>query len=159
MRWLGGHRSGVLGFFSWESLFHNFDVLFAQCFNLPDFPGFFFKYEKVNKPDFLLVENFTNNSYRTPPYIDTYLQLFSNAYYVYFVLIYTFNYFSTLENNEYYMFHALISTPHSPPLYSIPKKIPLPSCLHSSRVANWWCHDFPPFRLTTPPLKSYKGRK
>ena len=45
---------------------HKFDILFAQCFNLPDFPDFFSKYVKFNELDFLLVENFTNSD-RMPP--------------------------------------------------------------------------------------------
>ena len=56
-----------------------FDIFFAQFFNLPYFPAF-------SPPNIgmltnliflLLLENFTNSD-RTSPYIDTYLQLFSN---------------------------------------------------------------------------------
>ena len=54
-----------------------FDIFFAQFFNLPYFPGFFFPIIGMltNLIFLLLLENFTNSD-RTPPYIDTYLQLF-----------------------------------------------------------------------------------
>ena len=60
-------------------IIYTFHVSFAQFCNLPDFPGFFFsKYVKFNKAVFfLLLENITNSD-RTPPYLDTYLQLFPN---------------------------------------------------------------------------------
>ena len=57
----------------------NCDIFFAQFFNPPYFPDFFFpnKCVKFNELGFLLLENFTNSD-RTPPKLDTYLQLFPN---------------------------------------------------------------------------------
>ena len=54
-----------------------FDICFAQFFNLPYFPVFFINIGMLTNLIFLLLENFTNSD-RTPPYIDTYLQLFPN---------------------------------------------------------------------------------
>ena len=36
-----------------EFFFHNFDIFFAQFFNLPYFPDIFSKYVKFNELDFL----------------------------------------------------------------------------------------------------------
>ena len=49
----------------------NFHFVFAQFFNLLDFLEIFFSKDvKFNKPDFLLLENFTDSD-KTPPYLNT----------------------------------------------------------------------------------------
>ena len=61
-----------------ELFFPIFDIFFAQFFNPPYFPGFFFpNIGMLTNLIFLVLKKFTNSD-RTPPYIDTYLQLFSN---------------------------------------------------------------------------------
>ena len=62
-----------------EFFFQIFDIFcFAQFFHLPYFPDFFFpNIGMLTNLIFLLLENFTNSD-RTPPYIDTHLQLFPN---------------------------------------------------------------------------------
>ena len=55
-----------------------FDIFFAQFFNLPYFPVFFLpSIVMLTNLIFLVLENFTKSD-RTPPYADTYLQLFPN---------------------------------------------------------------------------------
>ena len=55
-----------------------FDVVFAQFFNLPYFPAFFLpNIGRLTNLIFLVLEKFTDSD-RTPPYIDTYLQLCPN---------------------------------------------------------------------------------
>ena len=60
-----------------ELFFRIFDIFFAQFFNLLYFPVFFPNIGMLTNVIFLLLENFTNSD-RTPPYIDTYIQLFPN---------------------------------------------------------------------------------
>ena len=60
-----------------SSVFQIFEIFFAQFFNLPYFPVFFPNIGMLTNLTFLVLENFTNSD-RTPPYIDTYLQLFPN---------------------------------------------------------------------------------
>ena len=58
--------------------FQIFDIVFAQFFNLPYFPVFFPpNIGMLTDLIFLVMENFTNSD-RTPPCIDTCLQLFPN---------------------------------------------------------------------------------
>ena len=60
-----------------ELFFQIFDISFAQFVNIPYFPVFFRNLEMLTNLIFLLLDNLTNSD-RTPPYIDTYLQLFPN---------------------------------------------------------------------------------
>ena len=63
-----------------EFFFPNFRHFFRAIFQSSIFSCFFFpqKYWNVNELDiFAFLENFTNSD-RTPPYIDTYVQLFPN---------------------------------------------------------------------------------
>ena len=54
-----------------------FDICLAQFFNLPYFLGCSPNVWNLTNSFFLLLESFTS-SYRTPPYVGTYLQLFPN---------------------------------------------------------------------------------
>ena len=62
-----------------ELFLPSFQPFFAEFFNLPYFLFFFSTRVLVYLTNliFLLLDNFTNND-RTPPHIDTYLQLFPN---------------------------------------------------------------------------------
>ena len=74
------HLAGGMGSFLSESFFFpNFRRLFRAIFQSSIFSCFVFPNVgvKFNELDFLLLENFTNSD-RTPPFIDTYLQLFPN---------------------------------------------------------------------------------
>ena len=76
-----GHSYRRAIFFFFFLIISTFFSINSSFFNLPYFPGFFFSPQtrEIQRAWFFcfFLENFTNSG-RTPPCIDTYLQLFPN---------------------------------------------------------------------------------